>query len=300
MDRLVAASPRRADLEATLGTGGYVVLVDGPDQAMAVANVVAPEHLELLVEDAEALLPLVRRAGAVFLGPYAPASVGDYLAGPNHVLPTARTARFASALRVDDFRTHIHVVSMDARRPGPPRTARGRHRRRPRGCRRTPSRCVVRGERRDGRARPAAPRPGAAVGVPLPPGRRRGAAQHQRVAAAAARRSGSTSCATSSGRIDFNRYPDRDATELRAALGEFHGVDPARVFCANGSNEVLQCLLLAYGGAGRTVALFEPTYALHRHIASLTATEVVRGWRGPDHRVDLDVVDRRPRRGPSR
>ena len=57
--------------------------------------------------------PLVRCAGAVFVGPYAPASVGDYVAGPNHVLPTARTARFASALRVDDFRTHIHAVALD-------------------------------------------------------------------------------------------------------------------------------------------------------------------------------------------
>jgi histidinol dehydrogenase len=114
VDRVVAASPRRQDLEATLSTGGYVALVDGPEQALSVANVVAPEHLELLVEDAAALLPLVQRAGAVFLGPYAPASVGDYVAGPNHVLPTARTARFASALRVDDFRTHIHAVSMDA------------------------------------------------------------------------------------------------------------------------------------------------------------------------------------------
>ncbi len=94
------------------------------------------------------------------------------------------------------------------------------------------------------------------------------------------------------GHIDFNRYPDRDVTALRAELGEFHGIDPARVFCANGSNEVLQCLLLAYGGAGRRAALFEPTYALHSHIASLTATGVVRAWRGPDHRVDLETVDR--------
>ncbi len=113
VDQLVAASPRRLDLESTLGSGGFAVLVDDAEQAVAVANVVAPEHLELQVEQAEALLPLVRRAGAVFLGPYAPASVGDYLAGPNHVLPTARTARFASALRPDDFRTHIHAVSMD-------------------------------------------------------------------------------------------------------------------------------------------------------------------------------------------
>ncbi len=93
------------------------------------------------------------------------------------------------------------------------------------------------------------------------------------------------------GRIDFNRYPDRDATELRAALGALHGVDPAQVFCANGSNEVLQCLLLAYGGPGRTAAVFEPTYALHSHIAALTGTAVVRAWRDTDHRVALDVVD---------
>ncbi|HXQ61024.1 MAG TPA: histidinol-phosphate transaminase [Acidimicrobiales bacterium] len=93
------------------------------------------------------------------------------------------------------------------------------------------------------------------------------------------------------GRIAFNRYPDREATALRAALAEFHGCGPSQVFCANGSNEVLQCLLLAYGGAGRTAAIFEPTYALHRHIASLTATTVVSGWRAPDHRLDLDVVD---------
>jgi histidinol dehydrogenase len=113
VSRLVTHSPRRAELEATLSSGGYAVVVDGPAAALAVANAVAPEHLELLVEGAESLLPLVRRAGAVFLGPGAPASIGDYLAGPNHVLPTARTARFASALRVDDFRTHIHAVSLE-------------------------------------------------------------------------------------------------------------------------------------------------------------------------------------------
>jgi histidinol dehydrogenase len=112
IERLLASSSRRADLESTLGSGGTIALVDGPKEAVALANVVAPEHLELLVERAEDLLPLVKRAGAVFCGPYAPASVGDYLAGPNHVLPTAGTARFASALRVDDFRTHIHAVSL--------------------------------------------------------------------------------------------------------------------------------------------------------------------------------------------
>ncbi|MCU1380693.1 MAG: histidinol dehydrogenase [Acidimicrobiales bacterium] len=111
--RIVEASPRRADIEATLADAGYAVVCDGPEQAMAVANAIAPEHLELIVEDPEALLPLVRHAGAVFCGPWAPASVGDYLAGPNHVLPTNGSARFSEALRVDDFVKHIHVVTLD-------------------------------------------------------------------------------------------------------------------------------------------------------------------------------------------
>ena len=109
---LVPRSPRREHLEATLGEGGYAVVCDGPEQAMAVANEIAPEHLELLVADAEALLPLVKHAGAVFCGAMAPASVGDYVAGPNHVLPTNGSARFSEALRVDDFLKHVHVVSL--------------------------------------------------------------------------------------------------------------------------------------------------------------------------------------------
>jgi len=78
-----------------------------------VSNVVAPEHLELLTKQADSVLVHIRSAGAIFLGTNAPASIGDYLAGPNHVLPTNRTARFASSLRVDDFRKHIHAVRID-------------------------------------------------------------------------------------------------------------------------------------------------------------------------------------------
>jgi histidinol dehydrogenase len=111
--RLVSASPRQAEIAATLRDGGYAVLVDGPERAMDVANEVAPEHLELQTGDPERLVPLVRSAGAVFTGVYAPASVGDYLAGPSHVLPTFGSARFASALGVYDFRKQIHVISLD-------------------------------------------------------------------------------------------------------------------------------------------------------------------------------------------
>jgi histidinol-phosphate aminotransferase len=92
--------------------------------------------------------------------------------------------------------------------------------------------------------------------------------------------------------LDYQRYPDRDAVELRAAIGELHGVGPTQVFVANGSNEVLQSLCLAYGGAGRAVAVFEPTYALHSHIARVTATRVVTGERDADFRLDLDEARR--------
>ena len=111
--RLASASPRRATIEANLLANGYTALVDGPEQAMDVANAIAPEHLELMTADPEALLPFVRHAGAVFCGAFAPASVGDYLAGPSHVLPTYGSARFSGALRVDDFVKAIHVVSLD-------------------------------------------------------------------------------------------------------------------------------------------------------------------------------------------
>ena len=87
--------------------------------------------------------------------------------------------------------------------------------------------------------------------------------------------------------VSFHRYPDRGATELRQAVGQLHGVTPEEVFCANGSNEVLQCLLLAFGGTGRRALVFEPTYALHSHIARITGTELVRGARRPDFLVDL-------------
>jgi histidinol-phosphate aminotransferase len=88
----------------------------------------------------------------------------------------------------------------------------------------------------------------------------------------------------------LNRYPDRAARELRDALGEHLGQPAERLFCANGSNEVLQTLLLTYGGPGRRAAMFEPTYALHSHIARITGTEVVTGERRADFSVDPDAA----------
>ena len=92
--------------------------------------------------------------------------------------------------------------------------------------------------------------------------------------------------------IDWNRYPSRDARELRERIGSLYGLGPGQVFAANGSNEVLQTLLLTYGGPGRRAAMFEPTYALHSHLSRISGTEVVEGERGPGFELDLDEVSR--------
>lgn len=90
--------------------------------------------------------------------------------------------------------------------------------------------------------------------------------------------------------MELHRYPDREARALRQAIADWHGVRPDQVFCANGSNEVIQSLCLAYGGPGRRAATFEPTYALHSHIAHVTGTGVVSGDRRPDFSLDLEMV----------
>ncbi|HVJ99068.1 MAG TPA: histidinol dehydrogenase, partial [Acidimicrobiia bacterium] len=114
LETLLMTTARRAEAQATLEAGGRVVIVADPPTAVEVANAIAPEHLELMCDDAELLTPLVRSAGAVFVGAYAPAVLGDYVAGTNHVLPTGGTARFSSALRVANFQKHIHVVRASA------------------------------------------------------------------------------------------------------------------------------------------------------------------------------------------
>jgi histidinol dehydrogenase len=109
-ERQLAALPRREIAEAALRAHGALVLTRSLEEAVEVANLLAPEHLELQVADPDALLAQVRNAGAVFLGRHTPEVVGDYVAGPNHVLPTGGTARFASALGTEDFVKRLSVI----------------------------------------------------------------------------------------------------------------------------------------------------------------------------------------------
>jgi histidinol-phosphate aminotransferase len=92
--------------------------------------------------------------------------------------------------------------------------------------------------------------------------------------------------------VQWHRYPDRSYRTLRGAIADHHGVAPEQVFAANGSNEVLQTLLLTFGGPGRTAAVFEPTYALHTHIARITGTRVAAGERTAGFALDIAEVRR--------
>ena len=93
-------------------------------------------------------------------------------------------------------------------------------------------------------------------------------------------------------RVEWNRYPDRGAVELREGIAAFHNVAPDQVFVANGSNEVIQTLCLAYGGTGRTCAIFEPTYRMHDQIASVTGMSTAIGRRAADLSLDVEEVKR--------
>jgi histidinol dehydrogenase len=112
MRRQLADLPRRAIIEASLAARGALILVRSLEEACEIANRIAPEHLELAVAQPEALLPKIRHAGAIFLGHHASESLGDYCAGPNHVLPTSRTARFSSPLGVYDFQKRSSVIQV--------------------------------------------------------------------------------------------------------------------------------------------------------------------------------------------
>ncbi len=114
IERQLADMPRQAVIRASLENRGAMILVRDLDDACAIANRIAPEHLELSVADAEAWLPKIRNAGAIFLGSYTSEALGDYCAGPNHVLPTSRTARFSSPLGVYDFQKRSSVIGVSA------------------------------------------------------------------------------------------------------------------------------------------------------------------------------------------
>ena len=255
-------------------------------------NAIAPEHLELMCADAELLVPLVRNAGAVFVGAYAPAVIGDYVAGVNHVLPDRR---------------HRAVRERAARRRLPEAHAR-RLARRGRAARASRRYVHALAEAEGLAAHADAVR--AARGARRERPRVRSRATTCARSRATTRRRSTSTCGSTPTRARTRRRP-RSSTRWLDALrdGRLEPLSrsrrdraartrsarssasrPSGCSAANGSNEVLQTLLLTYGGAGRRALMFEPTYALHAHIARITGTEVVAGERAADYTIDVDAA----------
>jgi histidinol dehydrogenase len=114
IDRLLPSMPRAQMIATSLKNRGALIKVASLDEACEISNRIAPEHLEVSTEDPQALLPKLRHAGAIFMGRFSSESVGDYCAGPNHVLPTSGTARFSSPLGVYDFQKRSSIIDVSA------------------------------------------------------------------------------------------------------------------------------------------------------------------------------------------
>src|SRR5690606_32487690 len=110
IEALLPDQPRLAIIKSSLARRGALIKVKDLHQACELVNIIAPEHLELSTAEPEQLLPLINNAGAIFMGAYSSEALGDYCAGPNHVLPTARTARFSSPLGVYDFQKRTSLI----------------------------------------------------------------------------------------------------------------------------------------------------------------------------------------------
>ena len=292
----LAASPRRSEAEATLSESGYGVLVDDIETAVEAANKLAPEHVQLMCDDAENLAQSIRNAGAVFCGELSPAVIGDYIAGPSHVLPTGGTARFASGLQATDFQKRLHTISVS-----------------PEGFAAVSETVAALAEaegltgHRDAVLARLADLQGEASSDKSEALSKIGSLRnniielksyHSPQLDVEVRLNTNESpypppegfeeaVAEAIGGSSWNRYPQRTAQSLCTALAEFHDLPANQIFAANGSNEVIQTLLMCYGGAGRKVAVFQPTYALHSHIARSLSSELVVGERMPDFALDL-------------
>src|SRR5262245_9227357 len=303
----VPSARHRDTVQAALTGQSACVLVDDTEAALAVSDAWAPEHLEIQAEDASGLAARVRNAGAVFVGPYAPVSLGDYLAGSNHVLPTGGTARHTGGLSVLAFLRGIHVVECSAAAlavAAPHIDALGATEdlaahvaavriRVPHGA------GIPTGG--DGPAAAQADARRAAAGPPIRPdlaGRtpygapqldvpvRLNTNENPYPPPPALIREITDAVAAAAGSL--NRYPDRDAMALRAGLAAYlgHGLTARQVWAANGSNEIIQQLLQVFGGTGRSGLGFEPSYAMHPLIARATGTAWIRGARDADFGLD--------------
>ena len=276
------------------GPQSAIVLTETIAAAEAVIEAYAPEHLEVICADQSERAFRIRNAGAIFVGPYSPVPLGDYIAGSNHVLPTGGTARYASGLNVTQYLRSVQVIEYDAAALAdvsePLLTLAGAE-----GLSAHGFAAAVRGEL----GAQVAGSPGTAprvapIQLPLRPELaavepygapqldvpvRLNVNENPYPPSDAVAQSVAEAVAQAMTRL--NRYADRDALGLRAALARYlrqeSGVElqPAQVWAANGSNEVMLQLLQAFGGPGRVALAAGPTYSMYEEYARDTNTDFV-------------------------
>jgi len=289
IDRLLPAMPRRDVIRASLEGRGALIRTRSMEEACAISNRIAPEHLEVSSADPHRWEPLLRHAGAIFLGAYTSESLGDYCAGPNHVLPTSGTARFSSPLGIYDFQKRtslIEVSAAGAATLGPVAAE------------------LAYGEGLQAHARAAEMRLPAAPGQPAPGGpaqaaRPDGEARLQTCIARALRHDVQSMHAYAIqpelgerlGRVAINRYPGAGTAALVQALAR-HVELPAgcALTLGNGSDELIDLLSVACMKPGATVLAPLPGFVMYEMSAKLRGLAFAGVPLKPDFALDADAM----------
>jgi histidinol dehydrogenase len=280
--------PRREIASAALRAQGAAVIVADRAALAREADAYAPEHLELLVEHPSELAEHIRRAGAIFVGPWTPEAAGDYTAGPSHVLPTAGGARFSSPLGCWDFVRYTSVLALG------PEQLRGQA---------ATITTLARAEGLEGHARAVERRETTATAHLDPLATTSHWRQHLRPSLAeltvydvepsrAPSRMHANECpepwplaareafAEAVCELELNRYPDTSGRSLRRVLAERHACDPDRIVLGNGSDEIISLLLTTLSGAPHLnpncghLVIPCPTFVMYAHTARVVGVEV--------------------------
>ncbi|KAF1855560.1 hypothetical protein Lal_00002542 [Lupinus albus] len=256
--------PRKEIAQQALQQNGLILVTGSIGEAMELANLSAPEHLEILTAEPFGLLPYVKHAGAVFLGPWSPEPLGDYLAGPNHVLPTGGTARFYSVLNVETFmkKTSIIAYSQQALQAA--------------------SQQVIRLAEAEGleahakairvrRDRPGLDqlKPYSVEETEFPIKLDANERASNLPAAVLQEVTGRL------GELAFNRYPDIGITGLRDKIAKAMNLSRDNVVVGNGSSELLAALCYAFGGTGRSIVFPTPSFSMYGIYTKMADSQAV-------------------------
>ncbi|MBI4587161.1 MAG: histidinol dehydrogenase [Planctomycetes bacterium] len=262
--------PRREVIRKSFERNGAFLVATTPAEAARRINAIAPEHLSLQVSDPWGFLPLVRHAGAIFLGGDSPVAMGDYYAGPNHVLPTGGTARFASCLSVEDFMKRSNLCQTSAafvREHGRnvETLAEGEN---------LPAHRASIAARRAGEGK-SGPRPGFDLVEAYRLVEEEGEVKlNQNESPWDVPEDIKDEILSAMRRASWNRYHQKLPDELRRSIARSAGLEPGRVFVGNGSNLVLQWIFEAFAGPGRKVLCPAPSFSLYRMWGRLCDAEV--------------------------